>query len=211
VLLIGFVTLDLSLSGKFRALGSASREALASQFALFAALDPPSAAESPQPAFVPSRGAALQVSRTAVAVDGREITRLNAATTPEGRKRLQDALFDALARASSAPLSCLVDRSITWAELRELLALARLAGATEAEVLFTRGASPAIPPRGPAEVGWVRPQDFVAVRVSLGTEGVELEAGKRFGDLAKDLMARAASGQPLSVRIPDLPGHNPGH
>lgn len=207
-MLFAVIALDLSLAAKFGATGRATREALAGQFALFAGLDPPSTDMLPSHRLEPSQGAALQVAQTGVAVDGREVTRLNAAASAVGRERLQNALFDALARASTTPLSCLVDRRVTWAELRELLAIARLAGATDAELLFTRGPAPMIPSRGPAEVGWIQPKDFIAVRVSLAADGIDLDSKKQFGELAAELLASAHGRQPLAIRVPA--GRDPG-
>ena len=57
----------------------------------------------------------------------------------------------------------------------------------------------------------MQPKDFVAVRVTLGTDGIELEGGKRFGELATDLLGSAPSGKQLSLHIPGPPGRDPGH
>jgi len=209
VVLLVVIGSDAYFSGKFRAVGAATREALSSQFALFAELDPPVADAMPASAFAPSRGAALQVTRTAVAVNGKEVTRLNAMSTSEGRRRVEDALFGALARASEAPLSCIVDRRVTWAALRDLLALSRLAGATEAELLFTRGSPPDLPPNGPPEVSWAQPSDFVAVRVSLGPQGLDPDPAKPLEELAGSLFDAARAGRGPVLRIPELPASSP--
>ena len=196
---------DVLLAGNFRALGRSTREALSSQLALFSELDPPSTRALPPEQFAPAEGPALQVSHSAVGINGHEIVRLNVAGTPLARQHLQDALMEALARASDAPLSCLIDHRVTWGQARELLSLARSAGATEAELLFTRGPSPKIPTRGPPEVSWVTPADFVAVRVLLASEGSEIDGQKTFGELAPDWVAAALAGKQISLTVP-LPG-----
>jgi hypothetical protein len=201
--------LDLFLGAKLRSVGDATRQALASQFALFAELDPPSTRELAAERFRPSAGAALQIAQTAIAVDGREVARLNAVGSDAGRQRVQEALFAALARASEAPLSCLVDRRVTWGDARELLSLARLAGATEAELLLTRGTPPEIPRRGPPEVSWVTRHDFVAVRVSLADQGIALDPAQRFEQFSPALIEAAKAGRTLALAVP-YPGRDPG-
>ncbi|MBI3202832.1 MAG: serine/threonine protein kinase [Myxococcales bacterium] len=201
IALVAFVATDVALAAKFRDTGAGTRRALASQFALFAELDPPSTAELSGPEFAPSPGAALQVARGAVAVDGREVTRLNTLGAPVGRKRLEDALFDALAKAPNTPLSCLVDRRVKWGDLAEALAVARLAGAVDAELLFTRGPAPELPRRGPLEVAWVLAGDFVAVRVTLVEGSTDLPRDKSLGDLAPELIRAARSGKDLTLHV----------
>lgn len=200
-LLVAGLVADVVLAARFQNAGASTRAALEEQFALFAQLDPPSTDLLDPVAFAPREGPALQIARSVVAVNGHEVSRLAAVETAAGRARVQDALFEALARASEAPLSCLVDRNVRWSQARELLGIAHLAGATEAELLFTRGRPPRIPTVGPPEVTYVEPTDFVAVPVVLTQRGDRLDGERTFGELAAGLVADAKARRPIELGV----------
>ncbi len=208
------VVTDVALTRRHDALRTASRTALEEQFALFAQLDPPSTDALGDAAFDPSEGPALQITPTVVAVNGVEVTRLAAVETPVGRSRIENALFEALARSSAAPLSCLVDRRVPWSAVESLLGIAHAAGATDAELLLTRGPPPTLPRTGPPEATYVESKDFAAVKARLGTAGTALDGKKPFGDLAAALVSEAQGGKVVAVRVaaaPSPPGRDPGH
>lgn len=212
VLLALGVSGDLVLAHRFDARRDSARASLQEQFALFAELDPPSTKLLDARRFEPHEGPALQITRAVVAVNGQEISRLNAVSHAVGRTRVENALFGTLARAAEAPLSCLIDRRVRWAEARRVLALAYAAGATDTELLMTRGPAPSFLPTTPPEASYVETKDFVAVHVVLGRTGRNLDGNKSYGKVAAGLIADARAGRKIELSVgPPAGGRNSGH
>lgn len=61
----------------------------------------------------------------------------------------------------------------------------------------------------PPEVSWVQPSDFVAVRVSLGPQGLDPDPAKPLEELAGSLFDAARAGRSPVLRIPELPASSP--
>jgi tRNA A-37 threonylcarbamoyl transferase component Bud32 len=203
VLALG-VIFDLWQHGRFVQRRDELRAEIASQFALFARLDPPEGRGLDPQRFPPHRATALQITRDVVAVDGRGVARLSALASPEGAAQVASDLNHALAQAALAngepggvDLSISVDREVTGGTLARLLHLAAGAGARKVELLLTRGEPPRLT-KGPAEIDVVLPSDFVAVPVELRDDGEALGEAVLFGKLAPRLCEEALAG---AVRI----------
>ncbi|HTJ84006.1 MAG TPA: serine/threonine-protein kinase, partial [Polyangiaceae bacterium] len=174
---LGVVAFDLYFVLDFKARRQALVAALSEQFALFAQLTPSSAEGHALPS--PSEAPALQITRDAVAVNGKGAARLVALDSPGGKQSLTNAITTALAAPTASgsrevDLSVLVDRGAPTGRVLDLLAIARDSGARTVEILFTRGDPPRIPANGPPEMGHLLPSDFGALRVTLASYGLEL-------------------------------------
>jgi hypothetical protein len=202
VLLAGAVALgvagDFVQRGNFAEKRAELRAQLGAQFADIARLDPPPGDALDRRAFPPHRATALQVTRDAIAVDGRGVAPLAALDSPEGASHVAAELNRALAQAileqrstKELDLSVSIDREVDGGALLGLLRIARAAGMRRIEVLLTRGESPALGRGGPPEIGVVVPNDFVALPAELADTGFALPAGQPFGRIAPALTVEA--------------------
>jgi tRNA A-37 threonylcarbamoyl transferase component Bud32 len=211
VLALGLIG-DVIQHGRFIGKRDDLRAELASQFALFARLDPPPGDALDPARFAPHRATALQVTRDVVAVDGRGVARLSALGTKEGAAQVASDLNRALAQAALAQgdaggveLSISVDREVPGATLQRLLAAARTAGVRRVELLLTRGEAPRLG-KGPPEIGVVLPGDFVALPAELADDGADLGAAGRFGSLVPALIALVTrEGAPVRLQARAVP------
>ncbi|MFT3766521.1 MAG: hypothetical protein QM820_13560 [Minicystis sp.] len=200
VLALG-VTGDLVQHGRFFGKRDELRAEIASQFALFARLDPPAGDALSPERYPPHRATALQITRDVVAVDGRGVARLSALSSPEGAAPVASDLNHALAQAaltqrdpSGIDLSISIDREVPGGTLLRLLRIARSAGVRRVDLLLTRGGTPRLVVGGPPEIDIVVPNDFVALPAELADEGVELRDKDRFGSLTPWLIDQALAG-----------------
>jgi tRNA A-37 threonylcarbamoyl transferase component Bud32 len=209
VLALG-VTGDLVQHGRFIGKRDELRAEIASQFALFARLDPPPGDALDPARYLPQRATALQLTRDVLAVDGRGVARLSALASPEGAAQVATELNHALAQAGlalatpAAPagvdLSISIDREVPGGTLLRVLRIARSAGVRRVDLLLTRGGAPRRVPGGPAEMDIVLPSDFVALPAELADDGALLGETDRFGSAAPGLVDQALAG-PGPVRI----------
>ena len=197
---------DLVQHGRYFGKREELRADLASQFALFARLDPPPGDALDPARFPPHEATALQITRDVIAVDGRGVARLAALASPEGEAQVTSDLNHALAAAAlaasdpaSVDLSISIDRQVSGASVARLLRVARRAGVRRVELLLARGEAPKLQ-RGPAEIGVVLPNDFVALPVELADDGVSLTDVGSFGDIAPALIAKVlGEGRPARI------------
>ncbi len=181
-----------------------ARNSMASRFALLASLDPPEGRGARRAHLAPS----LQLTRTAVVVDGRRVGLVAGLASEAGTTALATDLAHALARPENldegVQLSITVDASVRWLLVRRALGVARGLGVRRCEVLLRRGPTLVLPPSAPPEAAWVDPRDFVAVPVELVDEPPGFARdGDSFLDIAPRV--RAPSGEPLRVSIAPLP------
>ncbi len=204
-LLVVLGLVDVFLTRRFQADGEKSRAALSDQFALFAQLDPPSTLELDHEKFPLAPAPALQITRRAVAVNAERVVPLNAASSLEGKHRLRDELFKALADfegpTDAADLSVFIDREVTWGMVKSLLNTAHAAGANRVELVLTRGPSPTIRPDAPPEAAYLLPADFVAVRAKLGDTGRAPDEHVRFSEVAPALVTAAQENALLELDV----------
>ncbi len=202
------VGLDVYFVADFRARRQELVRSLSEQFALFSQLTPPSLGDRPLP--LPTEAPALQITKDSVAVNGKGAARLAALDSPGGRQSLTNEVTTALAAPvtrgdRTVDLSVLVDRSAPWSRVVELLTIARDSGATNVELLLTRGASPAIPPNAPPEAGALLPSDFGALRVSLASTGLSFDRDRDFGVVAEALLESSTSDEGVSLDLGPRP------
>ncbi len=204
--LIALATLDLLQHGAFRRTGDELRAAMAPQFSLFARLDPPTAEALDVERHPPHPAPALQIARDWIAVNGERVAKLAAVESQDGAANVGRDLSHGLAAAQPAEpapgdpeLSIAIDREVPWSSVERLLRIARSAGARRVEILFTRGAPPAIPPGAPPEAGYLLPKDFVALPASLEEDGFGAAADRRFADVAAELVRAGDGGQPVRL------------
>ncbi|MFO0762373.1 MAG: serine/threonine-protein kinase [Byssovorax sp.] len=210
---------DQAQHARFTAKHDALRATIAAPFALFSRLDPPQGEALDPARFSPHKATAVQITRDAVAIDGKGIARLAALDSREGTAQIAADLNHALAAVSVADgepsetdLLLTVDRHVKGATVRAMLQIARSAGVSRAEVLLTRGATPKLPLTGPSEIFVVIPGDFVALPVTLGASGLSLDPGKTFEELAPSLAAAALGRDgavPLTVDAPSTEAQRP--
>jgi tRNA A-37 threonylcarbamoyl transferase component Bud32 len=189
------VGLDVYFVADFRARRQELVRTMSEQFALFSQLTPPSLGDRPLP--LPTEAPALQITKDSVAVNGKGAARLAALDSPGGRQSLTNEVTTALAAPvtrgdRAVDLSILVDQHAPWSRVVELLTIARDSGASNAELLLTRGTTPAIPAMAPPEAGALLPSDFGALRVSLGSAGLRFDKEKDFGTVAEELLLESA-------------------
>jgi tRNA A-37 threonylcarbamoyl transferase component Bud32 len=197
---------DLVQHGRYFGKREELRTDLTSQFALFARLDPPAGDALDPKRFPPHKATALQITRDVIAVDGRGVARLAALTSAEGEAQVIADLNHALAGAAlsageigSVDLSISIDRQVPGATVARVLRVARRAGVRRLELLLTRGVAPKLT-KGPAEIGVVLPNDFVALPIELGDDGVRLDDAGDFGHIAPALVAKVlGEGRPARV------------
>jgi hypothetical protein len=176
---------------RFASVRSSLRAELAPQFALFAALDPPGSGSLRQP-LLPHPAAALQVSRTMIAVDGVPVAPIAALDSAQGDVHVGDEIDRALARAaargeSASRLSVSIDRDVPYGVVRRLLGRARVSGVDSAELLLTRGEPPSLPEDAPAEAALVKAPDFIALPIALADDGASFSDDVHFGAVAATL------------------------
>ncbi len=203
-LLVATVASDAAYGLRVSAARRSVASALEGQFAFFAALGPPATHLPPELAPPPHAAAALQVSRDAVAVDGRRVARLDAIDTPAAQSAIANALCPAVAQRESQPpapeLSLLLDARTTAAVVGRLLALAAECGAGRVEMLLQKGEPPVLPRGAPPEAAFVIPSDFVAVRLRLSrVDGAPFHGGAEA--LARAAEGAVRAGSELAVRV----------
>lgn len=204
LVLFGFsIALDRSFEERRARLVASMRE----QLVLYAKLSPPIVESRSLPP--PVQSPALQITSDSVALNGRGIGKMSALDSESGRQAMAAAIIAALAEPSASgdhrqvDLSLLVDRSVPWSRVEELLGIAYEGGARFVDFLLTRGAEPTLPDGAPEEVAILLPRDFGATSVKLAPQGEALEADT-FETVSKTLLERApAAGSPpyeLQVR-----------
>jgi serine/threonine-protein kinase len=204
VFLLAWTTLDGALHGRVAAQRATLWNALAPQFAMFARLDPPTAAGLPAPHAAP----ALQLARDVVAVDASPVVPLAALDAIEGTGALAGDLGRRLARARDGlegPVQLLVtvDRGVAWGRVARALGVAYALGVRRVEVLLTRGPAPRLSAQAPLEAAYALPRDFGAVRVELAVgegEAFEAEEDAVFATVAPRLVEAARAGA-VRVRV----------
>jgi tRNA A-37 threonylcarbamoyl transferase component Bud32 len=208
---LALIGADVALRVQFGRTRSALHEAVESQFALFANLEPPTASGLDASRYAPRDAPALQIARSSVAVDARPIAPLSAVAYAEGSADVGREISRALAsRAaagqSEARLAVSIDRQVPWRTAARLLGVARRAGALEVELLFTRGPALSLPEGSPPEASWVLGSDFVALPVLLEPGDVEPDASATYEEIAAEVIRRAGSGeQPIRLVVSGAP------
>ena len=190
----------------------AVRADLDAQFSLFAELDPPSSDALDDRLHTPHSAPALQLTRSLVAINGKGVAPLSAATSSDGAINIGHDLSHAvaehasLARAaeSTVDLAIAIDRRTAWRDVERLLGIARRAGVRRIEILLTRGPGPHVPEGAPPEANWVLASDFVAIAAELGDTGFSSpDPSSTFGELAPDLVRRSlAESGPVAISAP---------
>ncbi len=208
---LSLVGADVALRIQFGRTRLALHDAVESQFALFANLEPPTASGLDASRYAPRDAPALQIARSSVAVDARPIAPLSAVAYAEGRADVGREISRALAgRAAEgrteARLAVSIDRRVPWRTASHLLEVARRAGALEVELLLTRGPALSLPDGAPPEASWVLGSDFVALPVLLEPGDVEPDASASYEDVVVEIIRRAGRGErPIRLVVSAAP------
>ncbi len=202
VAVIGILAADFTFSIQVRDFKAEMAAHLAPQLALLAHLDPPGGDALGAQGITPHAAPALQISRDAIAVQGRRVALVSAIDTEASRSSIANALCPAIAAAEPEPeaphLSVLADRSVSTSVLGHALGIARACGAEHAELLLTRGIAPRIPADAPLEAANVMPTDFVAIRAHLAEEGAPAE-GATYADAVRPWIELARRGDLVQI------------
>jgi hypothetical protein len=206
ILVLTAVGFDVVLHGRFEEARDTLWRTLEKPFALFARLDPPSAAGLDRERFATHRAPTLQITRDVIAIDAAAVAPIAALDSPEGTINVAGAIGKAIAQNASDPqpgdrdLAIAIDREVRWRTVALLLGIAHRSGARRIELRFTRGPRPEIPTSGPPEIGYVLPSDFVAVEAVLGNVGLSANPDLSFLEVAPQIVGAAANG-PVSLAV----------